>query len=35
VRLAWITGGKLPPCPLLRVVLFPFEEVHVVPQEDE
>jgi hypothetical protein len=35
VRPAWITGCKLPPRPLLGVVLVPFEEVHVVTQEDE
>ncbi len=35
VRPAWITGGELPPRPPLGVVLFPFEEVHVVTQEDE
>jgi hypothetical protein len=35
VRPAWITGCKLPPRPLLGVVLAPFEEVHVVTQEDE
>src|SRR4029077_10370173 len=32
---AWITGRKVPPRPLLGVVLFPFEHVHVVTQEDE
>ena len=35
VRPAWITRCKLPPRPLLWVVLFPFEDVHVVTQEDE
>ena len=35
VRPAWITGYKRPPCPVPGVVLFPFEEVHVVAQEDE
>src|SRR6478609_9431401 len=32
---AWITGRKGPPRPLVGVVLFPFEDVHVVTQEDE
>ncbi len=35
VRPAWITGCKLPPRPLPGVVLFPWEEVHVVTQQDE
>ena len=35
VRPAFITGGKLPPCPLLGVILFPFVQVHVVAQQDE
>ena len=35
VRPAWVTGCKRLPCPLLGVVLFPLEEVHVVTQEDE
>ena len=32
---AWITGCKLPPGPLLGVVLFPFKDVHVVTQQDQ
>src|SRR5438309_383352 len=32
---AWIAGREVPPCPLVGVVLFSFEDVHVVPQEDE
>jgi hypothetical protein len=35
VRPAWIAGCELVPCPLLGVVLFPFEVVHVVAQQDE
>jgi hypothetical protein len=34
VRPAWITGCKLPPRPLPGVVLVPFEQVHVVTQEN-
>ena len=32
---AWITGRKVPPRPLVGVVLFSFEDVHVVTKEDE
>jgi len=35
VRPAWIAGCERPPRLLLGVVLFPFEEVHVVTQQDE
>ena len=35
VRPAWITGRKLPPRPLLGVVLLPFEQEHVVTQQDQ
>jgi len=35
MRPAWITGRKVPPRPLVGVVLFSFEDVHVVTQEDE
>jgi hypothetical protein len=35
VRPAWVTGRKLPPRPLVRVVFFPFEAEHVVTQQDE
>jgi len=35
VRPAFIAGCKRPPGPVLGVVLFPFEEVHVVTQQDE
>jgi hypothetical protein len=35
VRPSWITGCKLPPRPLLGVVLFPFEEIHVITQQDK
>jgi hypothetical protein len=35
VRLAWVTGGKLPPRSLTGIVFLPVEEVHVVAQEDE
>jgi len=35
VRLAWITGYKLPPRSLPGIVFLPVEEVHVVGQEDE
>jgi hypothetical protein len=35
VRPAFITGYERPPGPVLGVVLFPFEAVHVVTQQDE